>query len=155
MEIEEDVADNTLRDVYNSSDNTKADFYIMVYYSFQIIPSLKTGLNMLTYTEVEFFFDSARLAASLGEKSCCSANIFSSRVVLLLATFRLFLSRDTSKMCHHFVLMITTKTTQPRRQVFSVNCSMIGQFCCPIDDIFHISQIPPTLVMNYTLDFNQ
>ena len=40
----------------------------MVYYSFQIIPSLKTGLNMLTYIEVKFFFDSACFAASLGEK---------------------------------------------------------------------------------------
>ena len=76
MEIEEDVADNTLRDVYNSSDNTKADFYIMVYYSFQIIPSLKTGLNMLTYIEVEFFFDSARLAASLGEKELLFCKYF-------------------------------------------------------------------------------
>ena len=80
--------------------------------------------------------------------------LFSSRVVFLVATLRLFLSRDTSEMCHHFVLMITTKTTQPRRQVFSVNCSIIGQFCCPIDDIFHISQIPLTLVMNYALDLS-
>ena len=61
-------SDNTLRDLHNSSDNTKADFHIMVYHSFQIIPSLKTGLNMLTYIEVKLFFDSACLAASLGEK---------------------------------------------------------------------------------------
>ena len=108
---------------------------------------------MLTYIEVKLFFDSACLAVSLGEKELLFCKY--SPVVFLLATFRLFLSRDTSEMCHNFVLMITTKTTQPRRQVFSVNCSIIGQFCCPIDDIILISQIPPTLVMNYALDFNQ
>ena len=38
----------------------------------------------------------------------------------------------------HFVL--TTKTTQPRPQVFSVICSIIWQFCFTIDVSFHISQ---------------
>ena len=127
----------------------------MVYHSFQIIPSLKTGLNMLTYIEVKLFFDSACLAVSLGEKELLFCKYSPVELSSCLQHFVYFFSRDTSEMCHHFVLMITTKTTQPRHQVFSVNCSIIGQFCCPIDDIILISQTPPTLVMNYALDFNQ
>ena len=51
---------------------------------------------------------------------------------------RLFLPRETSQMFHHFE--VTTKTTEPRPQVFSVNGSIIWQFYCTIDVIFHISQ---------------
>ena len=52
------VADNTLRDLHNSSDDTRAElskFFIIIkshygscYYSFKIIPSLKVSLNMHT-----------------------------------------------------------------------------------------------------------
>ena len=42
----------------------------------------------------------------------------------------------------HFVF--TTKTTQPRPQVFSVNRSIIWQFCCTIDVISsHIAKFFP------------
>ena len=40
-----------------------------------------------------------------------------------------------SEMCHHF--LVTTKTNQPRPQVFSVNGSIIWQFYCMNDVIFH------------------
>ena len=35
--------DNTLRDMPNSSYPTKAEFFQLLYYSFKIIPSLKTS----------------------------------------------------------------------------------------------------------------
>ena len=41
-------------------------------------------------------------------------------------------------MFHHFVL--TTKTIQPRPQVFSVNCSVFWQLCCTTDVISHMSR---------------
>ena len=48
--------------------------------------------------------------------------------------FLLFpLRRETSEMIRHFVF--TIKTTQARSQVFSVNCSLIWQFCCTTDVI--------------------
>ena len=63
---------------------------------------------------------------------------------------RLFLPCVTSEMFHHFCN--TTKTTQPHPQVFSVNGSIIGQFCCMIDIISsHITkffQIWSTVVGN-------
>ena len=46
---------------------------------------------------------------------------------------RLFLPCVTSEMFHHFCN--TTKTTQPHPQVFSVNGSIIWQFCCMVDII--------------------
>ena len=49
-----------------------------------------------------------------------------------------FLPRERSEIFRHFVL--TTKTTQPRPQVFSVNCSVFKQLCCTIDVILHTSQ---------------
>ena len=50
-------------------------------------------------------------------------------------------------MFRHFVF--TTKTTQPRPQVFSVNRSIIWQFCCTIGVI--TSQIAKLLQMWSTL----
>ena len=48
--------------------------------------------------------------------------------------FLLFLlRRETSEMIRHFVF--TIKTTQARSQVFSVNRSLIWQFCCTTDAI--------------------
>ena len=53
------------------------------------------------------------------------------------------LTRETREMCRHFV--VTTKTTQPRPQVVSVNGSIILQFCCTIDVIFTYRKILPNL----------
>ena len=62
----------------------------------------------------------------------------------------LFLPCVTSEMFHHFCN--TTKTTQPHPQVFSVNSSIIWQFCCMVDIISsHITkffQIWSTVVGN-------
>ena len=90
------------------------------------------------------------LSASLENKGLFStANILQiadvvRRVVFLLFLLcfepivRLFLPREMSEMFRHFVL--TTKTAHPGPQVFSVNVSIIWQFCCTIDVIFHIPQ---------------
>ena len=62
----------------------------------------------------------------------------------------LFLPCVTSEMFHHFCN--TTKTTQGHPQVFSVNGSIIWQFCCMVDIISsHITtffQIWSTVVGN-------
>ena len=71
----------------------------------------------------------------------------------------LFLPHERSEMFCHFVL--TAETTQRRPQVLLVNCSIIWQFCCTLDVIFHMSQNSSKfgrqllVMMNYTQDFNQ
>ena len=93
---------------------------------------------MLTSINVKFIFDSA----CLGDKGLCSsANIFQiadvvRRVVFLrfLLLFHLFLPHETSEMFRHFI-GIHYQKTQPRPQVFSVNRSIIWQFCCTIEVI--------------------
>ena len=89
-------------------------------------------------------------SAGLGDEGLFStANILQiadvvPRVVFVLfllcfyPTVRLFLPREVSEMFRHFVLK--TKTTQPHPQVFSVNWSIIWEFCCTIYVIFHIPQ---------------
>ena len=63
------MADNTLQDLHNSSDDTKGEF-IMFYHSFKIIPSLKTGESMLNFINVNFIlsYRVTCLSASLGKK---------------------------------------------------------------------------------------
>ena len=64
-------------------------------------------------------------------------------------------------MFRHFATLLSTITTQPRPQVFSVKCSAIWQFSCTIDVIFHTSQNSSKfgrqllVVMNYAWDFSQ
>ena len=66
MKIEEGVTastDNTIRDLHNSSCDTKAEFNNLFYYSFKIIPNLKTWLKRVYLRrsiDVKFIFDSAR-----------------------------------------------------------------------------------------------
>ena len=81
MEIEEGV-DNTLRDLHNSSCDTKAEFNNCFISHSKKIPSLK---NMLTSTDVNFAFDSARLGLF------SSANILQIADVALRVVFLLFL----------------------------------------------------------------
>ena len=86
---------------------------------------------MLTSIDVKFIFDSACLSASFGVKGLFTpANILQIADVVCRVVFLL---RETSEMVRHFVF--TAKTTQPRPQVFSANCSIIWQFCGTIDII--------------------
>ena len=79
---------------------------------------------MLTSINVKFIFDSARLGLFSSTSILQIAHV-TLRVVFLLffamflLLFRLVLSLETSEMSAIFVF--TTKTTQPRPQVFSVN----------------------------------
>ena len=94
---------------------------------------------MLTSIDVKFISDSACLSATLGDNGLFrSANILQiadvvRRVVFLLfllcfqPTAGLFLPRETGEIFRHFV--VTTKTTQPRLPVPSVNGSIIWRFC--------------------------
>ena len=117
--------DNTLLDFHNSSYDTKAEFnncFIIRSKIFQ-----KTWLKhayLHRSIDVNFIFDTARLVLF------SSANILqiadgTLRVVSLLflpcfkLLFRLILTLETSEMSAIFVW--TTKTTQPRPQVFSVD----------------------------------
>ena len=62
-------------------------------------------------------------------------------------------------MFRHFVVI--TKTNHSRPQVFSLNGSIIWQFCCTIDVIFYILQSSSKfgrqqlVMMNYEWDFSQ
>ena len=79
---------------------------------------------MLTSIDVKFIFDSARLGLLSSANTLQIADV-ALRVVFLLflsffsLLFRLVLTLETSEMPTIFVF--TTKTTQPRPQVFSVN----------------------------------
>ena len=85
-----------------------------------IIPGLKQAETvMLTSFDVKFIFDSA-----------CCCFVFSQQFVYF------FLVKQVK--CSTF-FVLTTKTTQPRLQVFLVNSSIIWQFCRTIDAIFNIS----------------
>ena len=79
---------------------------------------------MLTSTDVKFIFDSAHLGLFSSANILQIADV-AIRVVFLLflpcfkLLFRLVLTLETSEMSAIFVF--TTRTTQPRPQVFSVN----------------------------------
>ena len=114
---------------------------------------------------------SACLLASLGDEGLFnSENILQIADVvrwvlflLFLLCFQLilrpFLPRETGEMSLHFVL--TTKTIQPRPQVFLVNYTGFWQLCCRIDVIFHISLNSSKfgqqrlVIMKYPWDFSQ
>ena len=114
---------------------------------------------------------SACLLASLGDEG-----LFNSENILQIADgvrwvlfflfllcfqriLRPFLPRETGEMSLHFVL--TTKTIQPRPQVFLVNYTGFWQLCCRIDVIFHISLNSSKfgqqklVIMKYPWDFSQ
>ena len=86
------------------------------YYSFKIIPSLKTWLKhayLHRSVDVKFIFNSARLglfsSANIPPNSRCRP---SSCLLAVLTMWRVRVSA---------ILVFTTKTTQLRHQVFSVN----------------------------------
>ena len=91
MEIEEGVTasmDNIPRDLHNSSYDTKAEVNELFYYSFKIIPSIKTWLKhayLHRSIDVKFIFNSARL------ELFSSANILQIADVALRVVFLLFL----------------------------------------------------------------
>ena len=79
---------------------------------------------MLTSMDVKFIFDSARLRLFSSANIVQIADVTLWVVFLLFLPcfkllFRLVLTLETSEMSVIFVF--TTKTTQPRPQVFSVN----------------------------------
>ena len=98
---------------------------IIVYYSFKIIPSLKTWLKyayLHRSIDVEFIFDIAPLGLFSSTNILQIADV-ALRVVFLLflpcyyvILFRVVLTLEKREMSAIFVS--TTKTTQPRPQVF-------------------------------------
>ena len=124
---------------------------LFIQFKIGLIPSTKTSLplSMLRLSSIVHVF----LSPSLGDKGLFrSSNILQiadviCRVFFLLflpwfkVIVRLFLPCETSEMFCHFV--VTTKTTQPCPQVFSVNGSVIWQFCYTFVVIFHILQNSP------------
>ena len=110
------LGDNTLRDLQNSSDDTKAEFN-------NWLPFIQNNCQFKTIN-VKFIFDTACLSASWGDKRLFRcANIIQitdviRRVVFLLFLLcfqqivRLFLTLERSEVFGPFE--VTTKLTQPR-----------------------------------------
>ena len=100
---------------------------IIVLLFIQSNSQFKGSENMLTSIDVKFIFDSARLGLFSSANILQIADV-ALRVVFLLFLpcfqlfFRLVLTLETSEMSAIFVF--TTKTTQPRPQVFSVNAKL-------------------------------
>ena len=91
MEIKADVTDTNLRDLHNSSDDTKAELNNFFYCSFKVIPSLKVSKNMHRASPSKFIFDTA----CLGDKgSFSSVNILqiADASSCLLAVLGMFLA---------------------------------------------------------------
>ena len=90
---------------------------------------------MLTSIDVKFIFDSARLGLFSSADILQIADV-ALRVVFLLfllcfqLLFRLVLTFETSEISAIFVF--TTKTTQPRPRVFSINGALTCKEACPL-----------------------
>ena len=101
---------------------------IIVYYSLEIIPSLKTWLEhayLHRSIDVKFIFDSARLGFVQLRKYSPNRRCRPSSCLLAVLTMFLAIFSPSSYSWNewnvrHF-FKFTTKTTQPRPQVFSVN----------------------------------
>ena len=89
---------------------------------------------MLTCIDVKFIFDSAFLSAILEDNGLFRC----ANILLFLNTL------ETGEMFRHFE--VTTKTTQPRPQVFSVNGSIIWHFAAFLTYIAKFFHIWSTLV---------
>ena len=152
--------DNTLLDLHNFSYDTT--IILLFHYSFKIIPSLKTWLKhayLHWSINVKFICDSARLGLF------SSANILqivdvTPRVVFLLflpcfwQLFRLVLTLETSEMSA--ISVFTTKTTQPRPQVFSVNSALICKKASLLTSLLQKCKILPIWsLVNYAYAFSQ
>ena len=122
MEIEEGVIDNTLRDLYNSSYDTKAEFsncFIIHQNNSQFKNKAKTCLPPSMLSSPSIVHVQGCSAPQIFSKqqmspfeSLCSCYVFS-------YNFAQFLLLKRVKCPPFFVF--TTKTTQPRPQVFSVD----------------------------------
>ena len=161
---------------------TKAEFnnnyWIIAYYLFKIIPSLKTSFVVLAIflaksspifsswnqrakkvvsdspELVDFAIGQVKSFEEFKSQKNCEINSAHQNIFRLVemtfglvyasfslpkwlsCTMELFCQREL--MFHH--LVFTTKTIQPRPQVFSVNCSIIWQFATPLTSSVHISQ---------------
>ena len=85
---------------------------------------------MLTSNDVTFIFSSARLGLFSSANTLQTADVTLRVVFFLLLPcfkllFRLVLTLETSEMS--VICLFTTKTTQPRPQVFSVNDVLTGK----------------------------
>ena len=106
-------ADNTLRDLHNSSYDTKAEFQFINIAKTCSPPSILSSSSIVHVqgcSAPQIF--SKQQIQPFELTSCCSCHVFS-------YYFAQFLLLKTGEMSAIFVF--TTKTTQPRPQVFSVN----------------------------------
>ena len=123
---------------------------ISFYYSLKIIPSLKTSQNRLASIDVKFIFDcmfiskfrrykrAVQFCKYSPNSRCRPSSCILTVLAMFLANSLLISSLQRSEMFCHFVL--TTITTQPRPQVFLVDCLVFWQLYFRIDVIFHILQ---------------
>ena len=129
MEIQEGVirADNTLRDLHNSSYDTKAEsitVFLFIQNNSQFKSKAKICLPPLMLSSPSIVHVQGCSALEIFSKqhmspfelcSCCSCHVFS-------YNFAQFLLLKRVKCPPFFVF--TTKTTQPCPQVFSVNSAL-------------------------------
>ena len=119
---------------------------------------------MLTSINAKFIFDSARLGLFSSANVLQIADV-TFRVVFLLflpyfqLSFRLVLTLEMSEMSAIFVF--TTKTTQPRPHVFSVNSASTGMKAALLTPSVHLSQNSSKfghqqlVMVNYVCAFSQ
>ena len=97
---------------------------LITYYSFKIVHSLRTSYNMLTFVDVKF----TSIMHAQKIKGCSRLQIYFKQQMLSVELFSCYVFRRQfvvkrvkySADCSA-IFLSTTKTTQPRPQVFSVN----------------------------------
>ena len=107
---------------------------------------------MLASIDVKFIFDCMFISKCRRYKRagqfckyspnsrCRPSSCILTVLAMSLANSLLISSLQTSEMFCHFVLTTTTITTQPRPQVFLVDCLVFWQLYFRIDVICHIMQ---------------
>ena len=114
--------DNTLRDLHNSSYDTKAEsnnFFLFIQNNSQFKDIAKTSLPPSMVISSSIVHVQGCSAAQIISKWQVSPFELSSCRSRLVSIFRLVLTPETVEMSAIFVF--TTKTTQPGPQVFSIN----------------------------------
>ena len=110
-------ADNTLRDLHNSSYDTKAEFNQFKNIAKTCLPPSMLSSSSIEYIYVcpapKIFFKQQMSPSELSSCCFCCFQLLSRLVSAVVLTL------ETSEVLAVFVF--TTKTTQPRPQVFSVN----------------------------------
>ena len=117
--------DNILRDLHSSSYDTKAksnNFFIFIQNNSQFKNIAKTSLppSMLSLSSIVHVQGCS--VPQMRDSRCRPSSCLLAVLAMFLATISPILTLETGEMSAIFVF--TNKTTQPRPQVFSINCTL-------------------------------